>query len=103
MNAPSPSDGASPSLDARRRITDEQARFDQAMRDGLNPRIEDHIPPDWPAEERRELLEALLAVEFNYRRQAGEPLRLDEYLRRFPDQEDAVRAAFPGHGTAIDA
>jgi serine/threonine protein kinase/formylglycine-generating enzyme required for sulfatase activity len=90
------------SPDARRRIADEQARFNHAIRAGLNPRIEDYIPADWPDDERRELLLDLLEIEFHYRQLAGEPLRVDEYLRRFPDQADAVRSAFPGQPTNFD-
>ena len=50
-------------LEARRRIADACTRFDQACSAGLNPRIEDHIPPEWPPEERGELLKGLLEVE----------------------------------------
>jgi serine/threonine protein kinase len=91
MNELLPSAGRRLPLDARRRIAEACAQFDEAVRDGRQPRIEDCLPPDWPAEERRELLQALLEVEFYYRQRAGEPFQLGEYLRRFPDHADVIR------------
>jgi hypothetical protein len=87
--------------DARRRIADACTAFDLACRAGSQPRIEDHIPPDRPPEERRELLQGLLEIEFYYRRQAGATVNLDEYLRRFPGQSDVVRAAAQGQDTSF--
>ncbi|HKI32536.1 MAG TPA: protein kinase [Gemmataceae bacterium] len=103
MSDPLPLDTVPLSLYARRRIADACALFDQAVRDGRNPAIEEHLPADWSPEERRELLKALLEVEVYYRQQTGEALHLDEYLRRFPDEADAVRSAFPGPATVDGA
>jgi hypothetical protein len=89
------------SLDARRRIAEMQSAFDKAVREGRSPRLEDHIPSDWPPEERRELQKALLEVEFHYLQLAGAPACLDAYIERFPGQSDVVVAAFQGQSTVV--
>jgi hypothetical protein len=81
------------SPDARRRVADACAHFDLARQGGLQPAIEDHLPADWPPAERRELLRALLEVEFHYRRQAGQAIDLTGYLQRFAEADDVVREA----------
>jgi tRNA A-37 threonylcarbamoyl transferase component Bud32 len=98
-SAPTPSAPLTP--DARRRIADACTRFDQACRAGSGPRIEDHLPAGSPPEERRELLQALLEIEFHYRRQAGVAVDLADYLRRFPGESDVVRAAAVGQDTSL--
>lgn len=78
------------SLGARQRIASVCDRFDRAWSAGLNPRIEDFLASDGSAEERRELLKALLEVEFDCRRQGGAAVGLEEYLQRFPELLIAV-------------
>jgi predicted Ser/Thr protein kinase len=96
MSDPLLSDDVPLPLDARRRIAEDCARFDKAVRDGLGPRIEDHIPPNVAPGERRELLKALLEVEFYYRQQTSQAVDLGEYLLRFPVHADVVREASLG-------
>jgi serine/threonine protein kinase len=90
MNAPAPSGAASLSFDAKCRIANACERFDRSWSGGQNPHVEDFLDPDSPAAERRELLKALLAVEFYYRRKAGQSLEISEYLRRFPDHVSLI-------------
>ena len=103
MNAPRPTSAEPLTLAVRRRITDICTRFDQVWSGGQQPRIEAFLAADDSAAVRRELLKALLEVEFHYRQQAGQTPHLDKYLRRFPDQPDTVRSAFPGEATDISA
>jgi serine/threonine protein kinase/formylglycine-generating enzyme required for sulfatase activity len=102
MNAPLSSGSAPLSREARGRIADACTRFHHAWDAGLSPRLEDFLPANSPPEERRELLRALLEVEFRYRQQTGESWYPDDYLRRFPDDTAAVRSAFPGQATTPD-
>ncbi len=60
--------------------------------DGQRPRIEDRLDEAGPR--RARLLEELIRVERELRIAAGEAPALDEYQRRFPDDRDAVAAAF---------
>src|SRR5262249_28302098 len=76
-------------------------RFEAAWRAGDTPCIEDFLagadPDDRPA-----LLAELVALERELRRRGGQRPSLEEYLRRFPADSGAVRAAFgaqPGPGT----
>src|SRR5262249_3319540 len=59
-------------------------RFESAWLAGERPRLEDALAlvaqPDRPA-----LLRELLAVELECRLKAGETVRVEEYLRRFPE------------------
>jgi serine/threonine-protein kinase len=68
--------------------------FEGAWRRGGDcPRIVDHLA-DQPPTRRDALLEELIRVERELRTAAGEAPDPDEYLRRFPDDRDAVAAAF---------
>jgi serine/threonine protein kinase len=93
MNDSPSSDPAALSLDTRRRIADVCERFDRACGDGRHPRIEDFLAAAGSAAERRELLRALLEVEFYHLRDAGQTVRLDDYARRFPGHAESIRAA----------
>jgi hypothetical protein len=97
------SDNVSLPLEVLRRIADACTRFDQAVRAGMNPRIENHIPADGPPQDRRELLKALLEIEFSYRQKAGESFHFHEYLQRFPHNAEVVHSAFPGRATVDDS
>ena len=100
MSAPSRPHNIPLPLDAPRWITEACAPFDQGWRAGSQPRIEDFLSADGGADEQRELLRALLEVEFFYRRQAPESFSLGEYLVRFPGQADLVREVFAGQTAA---
>ncbi|HEX5269495.1 MAG TPA: FHA domain-containing serine/threonine-protein kinase [Gemmataceae bacterium] len=86
MTAPSPS-AASRQVDG---ICD---LFDADWRAGKRPRVEDYLGRVTPAE-RGALLQALLAVELEYRQRQGEQPTAEEYRARFPDDAAAVEAAF---------
>jgi serine/threonine-protein kinase len=68
---------------------------------GERPRIEDYLA-DEPEPRRAPLLEELIRVERELRLNAGEQPGAEEYLRRFPDDPDAVAAAF-GHENRPEA
>jgi hypothetical protein len=76
-------------------------RFEAAWKAGHRPRIEDELAgAEGPA--RAALLRELLLIELSYRLRAGGQPVPDDYLVRFPDNGEAVRAAFaaaaPGDG-----
>jgi hypothetical protein len=68
-------------------------RFEDAWKAGQRPRIEDYLGTT-PEPERSKLLEELLHVELAYRRQQGETLALEDYVRRFPKHAELIRAIF---------
>jgi serine/threonine protein kinase len=57
-------------------------RFREAWANGVRPAIEDFLHTDSP--NRREALSALVLVDLERRLQAGEPVRVEVYLKRFP-------------------
>jgi WD40 repeat protein len=65
------------------RINEVCNRFELAWRAGQRPRIEDYLG-DAAEPERSDLLRELVALEIDYRRQAGQEPALDEYRTRFP-------------------
>lgn len=69
--------------------------FEEEIRAGRSPEIEPYLGAEGIAEEDRdELLEELIRVECELRREAGESPRLSAYLARFPARQGAVRRAF---------
>ena len=68
-------------------------RFDAAWKEGRRPRIEDYLG-EATESERPQWLEALLDVELDFRRDAGEALTPDEYHRRFPGHPQLIADAF---------
>jgi WD40 repeat protein len=87
-------------LDARRRIAHACIRFDEQWQAGGDrPRLEDFLPANAGPDERREWLRALLEVEIDCRRRAGESVPPGHYLDRFPDQADVVQAVFAAQPT----
>jgi serine/threonine protein kinase/formylglycine-generating enzyme required for sulfatase activity len=65
------------------------ARFEQAWRDGLRPRVEDYL--DGCQEPQRPLLlRELVRIEVRYRTQAGEQLHAEEFRQRFPRHPEVV-------------
>jgi serine/threonine-protein kinase len=84
MSSPQSRDGADVPGARRRRAEQACDRFEAAWKAGAPPRIEDHLAAV-PEPERAALLPELVALEVDYRRLAGEPLRPEEFLDRFPD------------------
>jgi serine/threonine protein kinase len=68
-------------------------RFEAAWKEGRRPRIEDFLGEAAEAE-RTELLRALLDLELDFRRGAGEAPTPDEYHRRFPEHSQLIADAF---------
>src|ERR687888_454528 len=56
-------------------------RFEEGWQDGRRPSIDDCLPAEGP---RQLVLLELVHVELEYRLKAGEPARVEEYLRRYP-------------------
>jgi tRNA A-37 threonylcarbamoyl transferase component Bud32 len=92
-----------PSLAARIELTCD--RFEAAWKGNQQPRLEAFLE-DAPPELRRHLLAELLCIELEYRQEQGEEVPLDEYLDRFPEEADRVRAVFrhrmPEETVAVD-
>jgi serine/threonine protein kinase len=74
-------------------------RFEAAWRDGRRPRIEEALG-DVPESERAGLFRALLELELDFRRGAGEAPSPEEYRRRFPRDPEVIAAAFAGTASA---
>jgi formylglycine-generating enzyme required for sulfatase activity len=89
---PSPSSEAIP-VSGILRVNERCERFEAAWKAGERPRIEDFLA-ETAEPERSQLLRELLALEWEYRRQDGEPLTPDEYLQRFPEHAELVQALF---------
>jgi serine/threonine protein kinase/formylglycine-generating enzyme required for sulfatase activity len=67
--------------------------FEDAWIAGRRPRIEDFLG-DTPQPERAALLWDLLPVELAYRCQSSETLVVEDYLGRFPEHAELIRAVF---------
>src|SRR5271168_200463 len=68
-------------------------RFERAWKEGQRPRIEDFlVEVDEPRQDR--LLEELLRVELELRRNAGEEPSPTEYGPRFPQHAALIEAVF---------
>src|SRR4051812_10288140 len=83
--------------DAADRIDRACVRFEAEWKAGGRPAAEAYLA-GWDGAERAELLVQLLAVEFHYRRRAGDRPALAEYLGRFPADREAVERAGREHG-----
>ena len=86
---PGPSDPVS--LTVRQWIDAVCTRFEIAWRQEPPPRIEDFLE-DAAGPRREALLRELLRVEIDCRRQRGSVPSVEDYLDRFPDQEQLIRA-----------
>jgi tRNA A-37 threonylcarbamoyl transferase component Bud32 len=64
--------------DSLERLAD---RFEDAWRQGLSPRLEDYVPP---GEARPAVLVSLAQIDLERRLKAGQPVRVESYLERFP-------------------
>jgi serine/threonine-protein kinase len=83
MSAPQQGEVAEGRKALLRRSNQACDRFEAAWRAGQRPRIEDYLAAV-PEAERPALLGELLLLEVDYRRLAGEQLRAEEFLDRFP-------------------
>jgi serine/threonine protein kinase len=70
-------------LAVARRVNAVCNRFELAWQAGQRPRIEDHLG-EVPEPDRSELVRELVALDIDYRRQAGEDPRAEDYRARFP-------------------
>ena len=90
------------SLQVPAAMFDESAcrELESARRNGSRPKLEDFLlDASGPARSAR--LRMLLAAEVALRREFGERPLVEEYLRRFPEDFDLVRAAFGGETPTI--
>ncbi len=84
-------DSLSPSL--LQRVDELCDRFEDAWIAGQRPRIEDYLN-DTPEPERPLLLQELLSLELVYGCRSGETLNAEDYVRRFPEHAEIIRAVF---------
>jgi serine/threonine protein kinase len=68
-------------------------KFEDAWKRGRTPSLKAYLAR-MPARRHGALLEHLLVLELRYRRRRGQMPLLRDFLRRFPDYADRVRAAF---------
>jgi WD40 repeat protein len=57
--------------------------FEDAWQRGGRPQIDDYLPPDGP--DRARVLVELVHIDLERRLKAGEPVRVEAYLQRFPE------------------
>jgi serine/threonine-protein kinase len=81
-------------------INDDADRFEQEWNDGLSPRIEDYLTKA-DKHRRLALLEELLRVELELRRETGQEPTADEYRGRFPEHAGIVDLVFEATGPAV--
>jgi tetratricopeptide (TPR) repeat protein/tRNA A-37 threonylcarbamoyl transferase component Bud32 len=93
MNPSSRFDTASLSVSAELHIDRLCDQFEDAWKAGRPARIEEYLDQVGEAV-RPFLLPELLAIEIDYRRQAGDTLCFDDYLRRFPELDPDTLSAF---------
>ena len=74
------------------RIADE---FDAALQRGVTPVIEDYLR-DCPPVEQSKLLEELLRIELEVRREGDAEITVDDYIARFTDETELVRRVIGG-------
>jgi hypothetical protein len=79
------------------RLEEAAERFEVAWQRGDRPHLEDYLPAD--ASMRRAVLVELVHIDLERRVKGGEPARVEEYLRRFPELAD-VRGAVPALAAA---
>jgi hypothetical protein len=78
------------------------ASFEQAWRQGLQPRLEDYLAY-LEGSDGETILVRLAELEKRLRRERGESLLLDEYTRRFPQYEVALIRAWSLGMDSVDA
>jgi WD40 repeat protein len=75
-----------PSLSDSVRVERAVDRFEDAWQSGRCPEIDDYLPADGP--DRAGVLVELVHVDLERRLKAGEPVRIESYLRRYPELDD---------------
>src|SRR5579862_3543483 len=65
--------------------------FEARVKAGGRPRMEDFLKAAG-GDEKRLLLRDLLRVEVEYRQRQGEAVRAEDYLARFPGNDDVINA-----------
>src|SRR2546421_4545887 len=63
--------------------------FEDAWQHGAQPAIEDYLPPEGP--NRATALVELVHVDLERRLKAGEAIRVESYLRRYPELNEGRR------------
>ncbi|MSR58478.1 MAG: serine/threonine protein kinase, partial [Planctomycetaceae bacterium] len=85
--------GHDSAVDLHRRIDAICSQFERQWRDKQSPRIEEFLE-QIPVAGRARGLRELIAVEVDLRRAAGDVFDLENYLPRFPEDEQVVHEAF---------
>lgn len=93
MDSDGPSSRVRLTVDANEQLDRVCDCFEQAWRDGSALDFR-HYLSSVSEELQPRLLTELIALEVDLRQAAGERVAIDEYLRRFPDQQDIVRNGF---------
>ncbi|MBL8891863.1 MAG: protein kinase [Planctomycetaceae bacterium] len=76
-------------------------RFDQELLKGDAPRMENFLT-EAPEAVSDGLLAELLAMELEYRAKKGDEPQQDEYIRRFPEQDNVIAGVFARNATTHD-
>src|SRR5262245_19435724 len=79
---PANQSGSDQSTQYQARLESIVGRFEEAWQHGRRPVIDDYLPAAEP--ERSAALIELIYVDLEYRLKAGEAVRLESYLERFP-------------------
>jgi eukaryotic-like serine/threonine-protein kinase len=88
-----PDTDAVESLGFQRRLDDVCSRFEVAWKTGKPPLLEDYLQAV-PADDCRELLDELLALDEYYRRMAGEAPSDHDYIAQIPHHAETIRKYF---------
>src|SRR5262245_17671790 len=56
--------------------------FEDRWREGRRPAIDDYLPANG---DRLKVLVEMVCIDLEYRLKAGEPARVEDYLRRYPE------------------
>jgi serine/threonine protein kinase/formylglycine-generating enzyme required for sulfatase activity len=81
------------SLRQQKLIDSQCISFEDQLRSGADPTIEQFVSNVGP-HERAELLYELLLIDLDYQRRQGTTPSREQYVQRFPDDADTVQAAF---------
>ncbi|QEG40878.1 serine/threonine protein kinase [Roseimaritima ulvae] len=81
-------------IEALEQIDDRCAEFEKAWQTGSPVSIESILADDVADEQREVLLAELVVLELDYRRRRGESPNQQEFLDRFPEHAEQIRAVF---------
>ena len=81
------------SLRQQKLIDSQCISFEDQLRSGADPTIEQFVS-NVGSHERAELLYELLLIDLDYQRRQGTTPSREQYVKRFPDDADTVQAAF---------